>query len=110
MNTITNIINAIKHYCAMYFTLYAKCEELQADWDEARARIESPIYVVDDYFIHWETVREYNEACYELSQYRQVVKYLYAALTTVSDEEWPIAKMVEEVEQSKNDHYPIRLG
>ena len=78
--------------------------------DEARARIESPIYVVDDYFIHWETVREYNEACYELSQYRQAVKHLYAALTTVSDEEWPIAKMVEEVEQSKNDHYPIRLG
>lgn len=110
MNVINDIINAIKYYCAMYFTTYAECEDLQADWSEARIRVELPIYDVDDYFIHWETFCQYNETCYMLCHYRHAIKHLYEALKAVSDEEYHVAKMVEAVEQSKNDHYPIRLG
>lgn len=110
-NIINSIINNIQKLAGMYFTCYAKAEELQAVYAEALQRMEDPDLPedVDDYFIHWDAVREYNHVADEMCEYRHAIKHLYIALKAISDEEWRVAKVVKEVEQSKYDHYSVRL-
>lgn len=109
-NIINNLISDIQKLAGMYFTCYAKAEDLQADYAEALQRMEdlSQPEDVDDYFIHWDAVCEYNHVAEEMRDYRHAIKHLYIALKSISDEEWRMAKVVENIEQSKNDHYPVR--
>lgn len=110
-NIINNLINDIKKLTAMYFTCCAIAEDLQADYSEALNRMEDPDLPedVDDYFIHWEAVQEYNRVADEMCEYRHAIKHLYIALKSISDEQWQVASMVENVEQSKYDHYSVRV-